>query len=200
MRCGLVVKYKLVRKYHAHLSHIPHCSYDVFSTIKRVTSCSSVYCNISSHTVVVIELAWWQGPLYIIGGGTVRYSSAKQRTFGCEIAKMCKQLHVSASLATPDQYLSQHKTCANNAVRSGEFDVGNTSCGCSPQAYFRLYSCSAVLQWTIYNRLCLFSACAIEWIGAWSVWCTRRVSIEFQYQQLFARTCVWKYSLGSVEE
>ena len=100
MRCGLVVKYKLVRKYHAHLSHIPHCSYDVFSTIKRVTSCSSVYCNISSHTVVVIELAWWQSPLYIIGGGTVRYSSAKQRTFGLRLQR-CASNCMSQRLSQP---------------------------------------------------------------------------------------------------
>ena len=58
--------------------------------------------------------------MYIIGGGTVRYSTDQQRTFAYNASR---QSRTSSDFVARSVFVLQ-MTCANNAVRSGEFDDG----------------------------------------------------------------------------
>lgn len=69
-------------------------------------------------THVVTIFGGYQDPLYIIGGGTVLYSTHKQRTFAPHNIQAgnwpVRRVARSVFVLT---------TCTNNAVRSGEFDA-----------------------------------------------------------------------------
>jgi hypothetical protein len=69
-------------------------------------------------TSIVTIFGGYQDPVYIIGGGTVQYSTHKQRTFAPHnlqagnwpVGRVARSVFVLT-------------TCTNNAVRSGEFDA-----------------------------------------------------------------------------
>jgi hypothetical protein len=119
--------------------------------------------NMRDHSDIIIR-GGSQGPLYIIGGGTVRYSTAKQRTFDPHNASRLRLLEPACGVR-PDQYLSYKWHALTTRLEAVSLTWWK-----EVQAFFycprlvRLYSCSAVLQWTIYNCSCV-SAGAIEWIG-----------------------------------
>jgi hypothetical protein len=142
---------------------------------------STPFCNFTFPTA-------YRDPWYIIGGGTVRHSTHQQRTF--EQFKVVRSLHGDCVTAN-----CKISICPKRPAPTTRLEAVSLTLSVAPRP-LDLFDSTLVRRFFSEQFTTVCALVPRSWMdrSIRSVWCTRCVSI-WNLLQLFARTCVWIYSL-----